>query len=96
MTTQMSARYLEVVRIVGPGLFVDAEDNGYYVAMRSGERVDGSWDANPRFYGPFPTPAQAHFLAVSAEALGLARPEVPTVGRLDDLPRRSGVTGTRS
>jgi hypothetical protein len=68
----MQAAHLEVLRIVGPGSFVDADDDGYYLAVRSGKRFGKIRDAGPRFYGPFSTVAEASFLAVSAYALGLA------------------------
>jgi hypothetical protein len=68
----MQPAHLEVLRIVGPGFFVDADDDGYYLAVRSGKRFGKRRDADARFYGPFSTVAEASFLAASACALGLA------------------------
>jgi hypothetical protein len=67
-----------VIRVVGPGLFVDGDDDGYYLVLRSLTRPS----KNPQdvcFYGPFSTAAQASFMAASARALGLT-PHEPEPG----------------
>ena len=61
----------EVLRVACRGSFIDAKDDGYYVAVRAGLRFGNNRDTGPRFYGPFSTAAQASFLAVSVHALGL-------------------------
>lgn len=63
------------MRVVGPGVFVDAGDDGYYLVLRSVSRGARMRDVDISFYGPFPTPAQAIFMATSARALGLTGPE---------------------
>ena len=67
----MQTAHLEVPRVVGPGSFINAKDDGYYLAVRGATPFGENRDAAPRFYGPFSTVAQASFLAVSAHALGL-------------------------
>ncbi|MFO1205173.1 MAG: hypothetical protein U1E63_05510 [Burkholderiales bacterium] len=71
----MQPRQVEVMRVVGPGVFVDAGDDGYYLVLRSVSRRARTRDVDISFFGPFPAPAQAVFLATSARALGLTAPE---------------------
>ena len=72
----MQPRQVEVMRVVGPGVFVDAGDDGYYLVLRSVSRRARTRDVDISFFGPFPTPALAIFLAASARALGLTGPEL--------------------
>lgn len=81
----MHTRSVEVIRVAGPGFFVNTArlacrhvcatgamlDIGYYLALGSGRAGDSARDAETHFYGPFPTEAAARFLALSAQALGV-------------------------
>jgi hypothetical protein len=81
----MQPRQVEVVRVAGPGVFVDEAchgrggasagrflENGYYVALGPARKGRQGDEGKSSFHGPLATEAQARLLAVSARALGLA------------------------
>lgn len=83
----MQTRSVEVIRVAGPGFFVNSGrqacrhastagrrlDIGYYLALGSGRPGGTVRDAETRFYGPFPTEVAARFMALSAQALGVTQ-----------------------
>jgi hypothetical protein len=83
----MQTRSVEVIRVAGPGFFVNTARQacrytsaagrplaiGYYLALGPGRPGGTGRDAETRFYGPFATEAAARFLALSAQALGVTQ-----------------------